>query len=111
MLTHIQVRSADASRSGCMVLSVDLCILRTPRLYCLCDHGLPAPIINMHMSHGLFARLVQASQCLQCRPALSLRLESQPHVALHRLEILTKVQHRLPHHLGILCIPAEDLGC
>lgn len=49
-------------------------------------------LIDMHVLHGLLARLVQLRQCFQRRPACRLSFQCEPHVAFHGLRVFAHVE-------------------
>ena len=75
-------RGTNARGSGCMALIVNIFISHPPGLHVFGNNGLSASIIDMHVPHRLFARLVQPRQRFQCRSTSRLSLKSKAHVAV-----------------------------
>lgn len=63
-----------------MGLFVCFSILRSPSMDILGNDGLPAAIIDMHMTDDLLASVDQSIQSLNGGATLSLRLQRQPHI-------------------------------
>ncbi|WP_374211764.1 hypothetical protein [Erythrobacter fulvus] len=78
------------------------------------DNRLPA-FVHVNVLHSLLARLVQLAQRLQCRSAIGLSLERQPHIAFAGIEILAHIyggsarqfcEHRIERH----CLRGQNVA-
>jgi hypothetical protein len=82
----------------------------TPGVYSVRNDGLPSTIIDVDVVHDLLMTIGHPVKRFYGRPALRLRLEGQPHVAISCINIFTHVECRPPRHLCEYSIEGSGLS-